>query len=74
MHKVEITGVDTSKLKALSNNEQQELLIKIKDGDMNAREKMIQGNLKLVLSVLKMTIKFLQRERRSTMAIKFTSC
>ena len=53
MHKVEITGVDTSKLKALSNDEQQELLIRIKSGDMKAREKMIQGNLKLVLSVLK---------------------
>ncbi len=53
MHKVEITGVDTSKLKTLSNAEQQELLQKIKDGDMKAREKMIQGNLKLVLSVLK---------------------
>ncbi|MDE7385174.1 MAG: SigB/SigF/SigG family RNA polymerase sigma factor [Anaeroplasmataceae bacterium] len=53
MHKVEITGVDTSKLKTLSNEEQQELLRKIKDGDMQAREKMIAGNLKLVLSVLK---------------------
>ncbi len=53
MHKVEITGVDTSKLKTLSNEEQQALLHKIKDGDMQAREKMIAGNLKLVLSVLK---------------------
>ncbi len=53
MHKVEITGVDTSKLKALSNDEQQELLKRIKMGDMEARDKMIQGNLKLVLSVLK---------------------
>lgn len=50
MHKVEITGVDTSKLKTLSNEEQQALLLKIKDGDMQAREKMIAGNLKLVLS------------------------
>lgn len=53
MHKVEITGVDTSKLKTLSNDEQQALLIKIKAGDKDAREKMIAGNLKLVLSVLK---------------------
>lgn len=53
MHKVEITGVDTSKLKALSNEEQKSLLLKIKAGDMQAREKMIAGNLKLVLSVLK---------------------
>ena len=53
MHKVEITGVDTSKLKTLSNDEQKELLLKIKEGDTLAREKMIAGNLKLVLSILK---------------------
>ena len=53
MHKVEITGVDTSKLKTLSNDEQKELLLKIKEGDALAREKMISGNLKLVLSILK---------------------
>ncbi len=53
MHKVEMTGVDTSKLKTLSYKEQEELLIKIKNGDQLAREKMINGNLKLVLSVLK---------------------
>lgn len=53
MHKVEITGVDTSKLKTLSNEEMKDLLLKIKNGDMKAREKMIQCNLKLVLSVLK---------------------
>ena len=53
MHKVEITGVDTSKLKTLSNEEMNSLLLRIKDNDMEAREKMIQGNLKLVLSVLK---------------------
>ena len=53
MHKVEITGVDTSKLKTLSNDEQKELLYKIKEGDALAREKMIAGNLKLVLSILK---------------------
>lgn len=53
MYKVEITGVDTSKLKALSSSEQKILLEKIKAGDMEAREKMINGNLKLVLAVLK---------------------
>lgn len=53
MNKVEITGVDTSKLKTLSSSEMEVLLLKIKNGDMKAREKMIQGNLKLVLSVLK---------------------
>lgn len=53
MHKVEITGVDTSKLKSLTHEEQYDLLKKIKNGDMKAREEMIFGNLKLVLSVLK---------------------
>lgn len=53
MRKVQITGVDTSKLKTLSNEKMNELLIKIKDGDMKAREEMIHGNLKLVLSILK---------------------
>lgn len=53
MYKVEITGVNTANLKTLSANEMTELLHKIKAGDMQAREKMIQGNLKLVLSVLK---------------------
>ena len=51
MHKVEITGVDTSKLKTLSNDEMNRLLHLIKDGDLDAREKMIKGNLKLVLSL-----------------------
>ncbi len=50
--KVEISGVNTSKLPALSNEEKNELLIKIKNGDMGAREKFINGNLRLVLSVI----------------------
>ena len=50
--KVEISGVNTAKLPALSNEEKNELLIKIKDGDMIAREKFINGNLRLVLSVI----------------------
>lgn len=53
MRKVEITGVDTSKLKTLSNDRMNELLLKIKEGEMKAREEMIHGNLKLVLSILK---------------------
>jgi len=53
MHKVEITGVDTSKLKTLTSDEMIELLLLVKEGNLKAREKMIQGNLKLVLSVLK---------------------
>ena len=50
--KVEIAGVNTAKLPMLSNEEKQELLIKIKNGDNEAREKFIQGNLRLVLSVI----------------------
>ena len=52
MRKVEISGVDTSKLPVLSNEEKKELLIQIKNGDEEARKKFIQGNLRLVLSVI----------------------
>ena len=50
--KVDICGVNTSKLPVLSNEEKNELLIKIKHGDEKAREEFIQGNLRLVLSVI----------------------
>ena len=50
--KVEICGVNTAKLPVLSNEEKQELLIRIKNGDNDAREQFIQGNLRLVLSVI----------------------
>ncbi len=52
IRKVEIAGVNTAKLPVLSNEEKQELLIKIKNGDKEAREKFINGNLRLVLSVI----------------------
>lgn len=52
INKVEICGVNTSKLPILSNEEKKELLEKIKNGDTEAREKFIQGNLRLVLSVV----------------------
>ena len=52
INKVEICGVNTSKLPILSNEEKKELLEKIKNGDTDAREKFIQGNLRLVLSVI----------------------
>ena len=52
IRKVEIAGVNTAKLPVLSNEEKQELLVKIKNGDNEAREKFIQGNLRLVLSVI----------------------
>lgn len=51
--KVEISGVNTSKLPVLSNEEKQELLIRIKTGDEEARQIFINSNLKLVLSVIK---------------------
>lgn len=52
IRKVEISGVDTSNLQALSNEERNELLKKLKHGDLEAREKIINGNLRLVLSVI----------------------
>ena len=51
--KVEIASVNTAKLPVLSNKEKNELLIKIKDGNKAAREEFINGNLRLVLSVIK---------------------
>lgn len=51
--KVEICGVNTSLLKVLSAKEKNELLVKVKNGDKQAREQLISGNLKLVLSVIK---------------------
>ena len=53
INKVEICGVTTSKLPVLSNKEKNELLIEVKKGNQEAREKFITGNLKLVLSVIK---------------------
>jgi len=53
INKVEISGVNTSKLPLLSNEEKIELFAKIKNGDMEARQTFINGNLRLVLSVIK---------------------
>ena len=50
--KVEICGVNTSKLKVLKNEETMELLRRTKAGDQKAREELISGNLRLVLSVI----------------------
>lgn len=52
-HKVEITGVNTANIKVLSHEETKELFIKMKEGDSFARDELIEGNLKLVLSILK---------------------
>lgn len=51
-NKVEICGIDTSKLKVLSEEEKTALLKRIKQGDIKAREELITGNLRLVLSVI----------------------
>lgn len=52
LNKVEICGVNTSKLPLLTKEEKEELFIKIKNGDEDARQKFINGNLRLVLSVI----------------------
>ncbi|MBQ7835024.1 MAG: RNA polymerase sporulation sigma factor SigG [Ruminiclostridium sp.] len=50
--KVEISGIDTSKLKVLNEEEKVALLKKVAAGDEKAREALIKGNLRLVLSVI----------------------
>ena len=50
--KVEIAGVNTAKLKVLKNEETMELLRRTKAGDQAARQELIEGNLRLVLSVI----------------------
>ena len=52
-YKVEICGVNTAKLPILKETEKEELFKKIKAGDMEARDRYIQGNLRLVLSVIR---------------------
>lgn len=52
-HKVEISGVNTSNIKVLTNEETSELFKKMKEGDPFARDDLINGNLKLVLSIIK---------------------
>ena len=51
-NKVEICSIDTSKLKTLSEKEITELMVKAKSGNREAREELINGNLRLVLSVI----------------------
>ena len=52
-YKVDICGVNTSKLPILKEEEKEELFKKIKAGDQDARDQYIRGNLRLVLSVIK---------------------
>ena len=51
-NKVEICGVNTSHLKVLTDEEKKELLLRMKGGDEEARAELINGNLRLVLSII----------------------
>ena len=51
-YKVEISGVDTSYIEVLSNSEMNELFQEMQNGNLEARTKLVEGNLKLVLSIL----------------------
>ncbi len=51
-NKVEICGVNTTKLKTLTDEEKYDLLVKTREGDANARADLIYGNLRLVLSII----------------------
>ena len=51
-NKVEICGVNTARLKTLTDDEKQTLLLRVKEGDDSAREELILGNLRLVLSII----------------------
>ncbi len=52
-YKVEICGVNTSTLPVLNENQKKELFTRIRQGDQQAREEYIRGNLRLVLSVIR---------------------
>lgn len=52
INKVEICGINTAKLPVLREREKMELLKKMQEGDPNAREALVSGNLRLVLSVI----------------------
>lgn len=52
-YKVDITGINTNNIKVLKNNEMLELFLKYQGGDILAKEDIVNGNLKLVLSIIK---------------------
>ena len=52
LHKVEICGVNTSKLTVLSGAQMKDLFVRLQSGEISAREELIRGNLRLVLSVI----------------------
>ncbi|MEG1994545.1 MAG: RNA polymerase sporulation sigma factor SigG [Oscillospiraceae bacterium] len=58
INKVELCGVNTAKLKVMKEKEKQELLLRVREGDTSARDMLVEGNLRLVLSVVQ---KFTQR-------------
>ena len=51
-YKVDITGINTGELKTLSNEETKELFVLYQNGDLESKEKLVNGNLKLVLSII----------------------
>ena len=66
LSKVEISGVNTSKLPVLTREEAKALFLEARQGSEEARQKLIQGNLRLVLSVIK---KFDGRKPKTTCRI-----
>lgn len=52
-YKVDITGINTSEIEVLSNEEMIKLFVEYKNGNLDAKERLINGNLKLVLSILR---------------------
>ncbi len=50
--KVELCGVNTAKLKTLTDEEKRALLLRVREGDTDARRQLIDGNLRLVLSIV----------------------
>ena len=68
--KVEICGINTSKLKTLKQEEMTALLKQARAGDREARDKLIEGNLRLVLSV---TQRFMGRGRIRTICFRWAA-
>lgn len=52
-YKVDITGINTNDIKVLTNEEMNHLFVRLKNGDIDAKTELINGNLKLVLSILR---------------------
>ena len=71
LNKVEICGVNTSKLPILSKEQKEELLKKVKNGDEQARTEFINGNLRLVLSVIQ---RFMRKRRKCRWFISNRLC